>query len=109
MPWPPAALGLAGGGPYGAPDWITLGLTLAITGGFLLANGILFRDPRSFLEERFAKSHMHLRTMRALLFHRVQMMLGFGFLLLGFGLQLYGQVQRPLPENRGSPALWIGL
>jgi hypothetical protein len=113
MPLSPAALALEGGGLYGAPDWISLGLILAITGGFLLANGVLFRDPRGLLEERFAKPRMHLGTMRALLFHRVQTMLGFAFLLFGFALQLYGRRQAPVPPEpaaeQGSLALWIGL
>jgi hypothetical protein len=53
---------------------------------------------------------MDLRTIRALLFHRVQVMLGFAFLLTGFAMQLFGRF-RPLPveEERGSATLWIGL
>jgi hypothetical protein len=70
----------------------------------------LFRDPRGLIEERFARSRMDLRTIRALLFHRVQCMLGFAFLLTGFAMQLFGRF-RPLPveEERGSSTLWIGL
>ena len=93
-----------------APDWEILGLVLCLVGGFLLANGILFRDPRSLVESRFSERRMALRTIRAFIFHRVQMTLGFAFLLGGFALQLFGRLNpRPPSADPGSPALWIGL
>ncbi|HVS11087.1 MAG TPA: hypothetical protein VMS76_14555 [Planctomycetota bacterium] len=95
---------------WGAPDWTTLGLVLAIVGSFLLANGILFRHPRALVEERFGRRRMPLRTIRAFIFHRVQMSLGFGFLVTGFALQLWGHLRPPaVGAESASPALWIGL
>jgi len=91
------------------PDWTTLGLVLAIVGSFLLANGILFRHPRALVEERFGRRRMPLRTIRAFIFHRVQMSLGFGFLVSGFALQLWGHLRPPSAAGSASPALWIGL
>jgi hypothetical protein len=92
------------------PDWMGIGLVLAIVGSFLLANSILFRHPRQLVVERFGRATQDLRKIREYIFHRVQVNVGFGFLLAGFGLQLYGQYS-PLPEGavRTFPALWIGI
>ena len=105
-----AALGSPQDRLYGSPDWGVLGLILCIVGCFLLANGILFRDTRGLLRERFGGERPSLRTIRDFVFHRVQMALGFAFLLMGFGLQLFGHsIPAPDPGSRGSQALWIGL
>lgn len=92
------------------PDWMGIGLVLAIVGSFLLANSILFRHPRQLVVERFGRVTQQLRTIREYIFHRSQVNVGFGFLLAGFGLQLYGHYQ-PVPEGveRGFPAMWIGI
>ena len=84
---------------------------LAIAGAFLLANGILFRNPKSLVEERFGRRSRSLASIRDLMFHRVQMGLGFGYLLLGFGLQLYARLasEPPVPPRPGAIAAWIGL
>ena len=79
-------------GLFAAPDWVSLGLVLAIAGAFLLANGILFRNPRVLVEERFGRRARSLRSIRDLMFQRVQMGLGFGYLLAGFALQLYARM-----------------
>lgn len=101
------------GSAFAAPDWTSLGSMLAIVGVFLLANGILFRSPRTMVEERFGRKPIALRTIREFIFHRVQMTLGFAFLLGGFSLQLYGRL-RPEPPTAfadagSSLALWIGI
>ena len=105
-----------GAGPWG-PDWGELGLVLAIVGSFLIASGILFRDPRSLLEERFGPSALRLRTVRELVFHRVQMALGFAFLIGGFSLQLLDRARAAgdgaselasSGQAEGSTALWVG-
>jgi hypothetical protein len=93
--------------PFGAPDWTTLGLVLAIVGCFLLANGILFRNPRRMVAERLGRTPQQLRGIREFVFHRVQMTLGFMFIVAGFAAQLQGRWQPPQPRP-GSPALWIG-
>jgi hypothetical protein len=92
------------------PDWMAIGLVLAIVGSFLLANSILFRHPRQLVSERFGRQVQHLRTIREYIFHRVQVNVGFGFLLGGFGLQLYGHYS-PLPAGveKEFPALWLGI
>ncbi len=100
----------AEGGGLAHPDWMGIGLVLAIVGSFLLANSILFRHPRQLVVERFGRATQHLRKIREYIFHRVQVNVGFGFLLAGFGLQLYGHYS-PVPEGveRTFPALWIGI
>jgi hypothetical protein len=87
-----------------------IGLVLAIVGSFLLANSILFRHPRQLVVERFGSEVQQLRNIREYIFHRVQVNVGFGFLLAGFGLQLYGHYS-PLPAGveKEFPALWIGI
>lgn len=92
------------------PDWMGIGLVLAIVGSFLLANSILFRHPRQLVVERFGHEVQRLHKIREYIFHRVQVNVGFGFLLTGFGMQLYGHYS-PLPEGveKNFPALWIGI
>lgn len=92
------------------PDWMGIGLVLAIVGSFLLANSILFRHPRQLVVERFGSEAQQLRNIREYIFHRVQVNVGFGFLLGGFGMQLYGHYS-PLPVGveKEFPALWIGI
>jgi len=92
------------------PDWMGIGLVLAIVGSFLLANSILFRHPRQLVIERFGREIQQLRKIREYIFHRVQVNVGFGFLLAGFGLQLYGHYS-PLPAgvDKEFPAMWLGI
>ena len=92
---------------FATPDWAVIGLVLAVAGSFLLANSILFRHPRQLVEERFGLERKELHSIREYIFHRAQVNLGFGFLLGGFVLQLYGRYQ-PVPVNEGLPVVWIG-
>ena len=85
-------------------DLFGLGIVLAIVGCFLLANSILFRHPRTLVEDFFGARH-RLSTIREYIFHRVQVHLGFLFLLLGFGLMLFGHFRR----SGEFPMLWIGV
>jgi hypothetical protein len=103
-------------GLFDTPDWTALGLALLIVGCFLLANGILLRDPRTAVAHRFGGRTLPLRSIRELVFHRVQMALGFAFAIAGFALQLFGRVQASEPTGPGGPGgpggstgLWIGL
>ena len=72
------------------PDWRAVGLVMSILGSFLLANAILFRHPRKMVEELFSGEKRELRPIREYIFHRVQVSLGFLYLLAGFCFQLYG-------------------
>lgn len=104
------ALTSAPEGGFANPDWSAIGLVLAIVGSFLLANSILFRHPRQLVSERLGIKREGLRTIREYIFHRVQVNLGFGFLLAGFGLQLYGHAfPLPVEAERNFPIVWIGL
>lgn len=103
-------IGVLAEDPLAHPDWMGIGLVLAIVGSFLLANSILFRHPRQLVVERFGSEIQELRNIREYIFHRVQVNVGFGFLLGGFGMQLYGHYS-PLPAGveKEFPALWIGI
>ena len=105
-----SALARAGDPLVSEPDWSMLGLILAIVGSFLLANAILFRNPRALVREHYGVRRVPLRTIREFIFHRLQMTLGFAFLLSGFALQLVGRL-RPLPAGTTTdfPVLWIGF
>lgn len=102
--------------PLEATDWFGVGLVLSIVGGFLLANSILFRHPRTLVEEHFGAGRARLASIRQYIFHRLQVHLGFLFLLLGFGLELFGHYRPPeaIP-GRGAetwpafPTAWVGV
>lgn len=101
---------LDGRGAWGAPDGHVLGPALAILGVFLVANGVLTRSSRSLIEDRFGGRRMKLRSIRELVFQRVQMMLGFAFLIAGFGVELWGELHPSPPGSEASSqSLWIGV
>jgi hypothetical protein len=93
---------------WGPPDWGSLGLVLCLAGGCLLAHGTLVRDPQSLVEERFGRPRADLRSLRSMLFHRVQTLLGFSLLLAGFAAQLYARAVPQPVGTSGSAALWTG-
>jgi len=96
-------------------DAVGVGLVLASVGGFLLANSIVFRHPRTLLAEFFGGQRGKLTSIRGYIFHRLQIHLGFLFLLLGFGFQLYGHYQpsvpgaAPVEASSGFPLPWVGF
>lgn len=98
----------AGGDLAPGTDWGAVGLVLSIVGSFLLANAILFRHPRTLVADHFGERRPRLGSIRDTIFHRVNIYLGFLFLLGGFVLQLFGHVQpqplAPLP----FPTPWVG-
>jgi hypothetical protein len=95
--------------PIGEPDWTTIGLTLALIGSFLLGNAILFRSPRLLIEELFGVRHLRLQAIREYIFHRVQVAVGFTFLLCGFGAQILGRLRPPPAADAPAfPLFWVG-
>ncbi len=100
------------------PDWIAIGLVLAVLGAFLLGNAILFRHPRTLVEEYFGSRGgargVRLHAIREFVFQRAQIAVGFTYLVGGFGLQLLGRY-RSAPAGGGAstedqpfPAAWVG-
>jgi hypothetical protein len=98
---------------FESPDWRAVGLVMSILGSFLLANAILFRHPRRMVEELFSGGKRELRPIREYIFHRVQVSLGFLYLLAGFCFQLYGLTASPAstgpPAGAEFPTTWVGL
>ena len=92
------------------PDLFSIGIVLAIVGGFLLANSILFRHPRTLVADFFGQRERRLASIREYIFHRVQVHLGFLLLLGGFGLQLIGYFQAGAVSDapREFPTFWVG-
>lgn len=91
-----------------APDWTTLGYVLAIVGCVLLGNGWLFRNPRALVAERLGRGPQPLRRIRAFVFHRVQLGLGFSYLIAAFASLLYAHHTPPTPAG-GSAMTWVGV
>jgi len=93
------------------PDVFAVGLLLAIVGCFLLANSIVFRHPRTLVEQFFGQEERRLTSIRAYIFHRVQVHLGFLFLLGGLGLQLFGRFGSAAAKAGTTevPLPWVGL
>jgi hypothetical protein len=94
LPWLSGALVALGA----EPDWQCVGLVLSLVGSFLLGNAILFRHPRQLVAELFGRREERLHTIRAFIFHRVQVAVGFTFLVSGFALQLFGRSRPPPPD-----------
>lgn len=94
----------------GPEDAFGLGLVLVLIGGFLLANSILLRHPRSLVREHFGGPRAKLASIRAVIFHRLQIHLGFLFLLVGFALEIYGYygAGAAAPAARVFPRAWVG-
>ncbi len=91
------------------PDLSAIGLLLSIVGCFLLANSILFRHPRTLVAKFFGGEERNLTSVRAYIFHRVQVHLGFLFLLFGFGVQLVGHFRPPPVGGAEFPLEWVGV
>lgn len=96
----------------GPADAFGLGLVLVLIGAFLLANAILFRHPRTLVAEHFGGTREKLVTIRGYIFHRLQVHLGFLFLLVGFALEIYGHygVAEATAESAGArtfPLRWV--
>jgi len=99
------------------PDWIAIGLVLALLGAFLLGNAILFRHPRTLVEEFFGSRGgaraVRLHAIREFVFQRAQIAVGFSYLVGGFGLQLLGRYRGAASagsaaEDPSFPAAWVG-
>jgi len=92
------------------PDWTAVGLVMSILGSFLLANAILFRHPRTMVEGLFRGEKRELRPIREYIFHRVQVTLGFLYMLGGFCVQLLGRYSKPpFGTELPFPTMWVGL
>lgn len=96
------------------PDWVAVGLVLALLGTFLLGNAILFRHPRTLVEEFFGgpARGVRLHAIREYVFHRAQVAVGFTYLVAGFGLELLGRYSSSAsaegPASRSFPVGWVG-
>ena len=98
----------------GEPDWTAIGLVLSVVGSFLLGNAILFRNPRTLVEEFFGSRSTRLPAIREFVFHRAQVGVGFTYLVGGFGVQLLGRYRADaslpgaLAPEREFPIAWVG-
>lgn len=91
-----------------ATDWGAVGLVLLLGGTFLLGNALLVRHPRDLVAERFGARGAPLVAIREHIFQRLQVGIGFIYLLGGFGLELLGRLRPPAPgATPDFPTLWV--
>jgi len=91
-----------------ATDWGAVGLVLLIGGTFLLGNALLFRHPRDLVAERFGARGAPLVAIREHIFQRLQVGIGFLYILAGFGLELLARLRPPVADATPSfPVFWI--
>ena len=87
-------------------DWGAIGLVLLVAGTFLVGHAVLSRHPRDLVAERFGVRTGRLTAIREHIFQRLQIGVGFLYLLLGFGLELLARL-RP-PQGRAAfPVLGV--
>ncbi|TAJ24915.1 MAG: hypothetical protein EPO68_00750 [Planctomycetota bacterium] len=92
-----------------ALDWAGLGSMSCIVGAVLLANSILFRHPRRLVEEYFAGRPKRLHSIHDYIFNRVQVHVGFLFLVAGFAAQLFAHYQPAPSEPPRFPLIGVCL
>lgn len=98
--------------PIEAPetDWGAVGLVLLLGGTFLLGNALLFRHPRDLVAERFGARGAPLVAIREHIFQRLQVGIGFLYLLAGFALELLARLRPPLADPTPSfPVFWVAV
>lgn len=88
---------------------MSVGLVLALVGAFLVGNAALFRQPRRLFPELFGERRLSRALIRERLFHRVQVAVGFTFVVAGFGVQLLGRTRPPPPAGAPFPVAWVGV
>jgi hypothetical protein len=91
-----------------ALDWAGLGSMSCIVGAVLLANSILFRHPRRLVEEYFAGRPKRLHSIHDYIFNRVQVHVGFLFLVAGFAAQLFAHYPPPTSAPPRFPLIGLG-
>jgi preprotein translocase subunit SecG len=103
-------MGSSSGFLPGPGDTFGLGLVLVLIGAFLLANAVLLRHPRSLVAEHFGAPREKLSSIRGLIFHRLQVHLGFLFVLVGFALEIHGHYGASALDAapRVFPMTWVG-
>ncbi len=98
-----------GPGLFANPDWTSLGIVTAMIGAFLIASATLLEHPRRLVARYFGRSSGRLQSVREYVYNRLQVVLGFAFLLVGFGMQLVGHFVSLPPGAEPLNMAWVGL
>jgi hypothetical protein len=81
-------------------DWTIVGLTLNIVGIFFLASSITFKKPRRVVQEFFGiEKTGSLKSIREFLLNKVQVYIGFLFLIGGYVMQIAVLLARSRPPG----------
>lgn len=96
-------------GVFANPDWTSLGIVTAMLGAFLIASATLLEHPRRLVARYFGRKSGRLQSVREYVYNRLQVVLGFAFLLIGFGMQLVGHFMSLPPGAEPLNMAWVGL
>ena len=92
----------------GSPELAIIGLTCNLVGVFFLANSIIFRRRRKVVEEFFGVGVGSLEPIRDYALNKMQVVIGFLFLTLGFLLQAVAVVDL-LRDQLQTLAVCLGI
>ncbi|MDF1838633.1 MAG: hypothetical protein P1V35_12255 [Planctomycetota bacterium] len=95
-------------GVFSNPDWTSLGIVTAMLGAFLIASATLLEHPRRLVARYFGRKSGRLQSVREYVYNRLQVVLGFAFLLIGFGMQLVGHFASLPPGAEPLNMAWVG-
>ncbi|MCA9000608.1 MAG: hypothetical protein KDB61_01700 [Planctomycetes bacterium] len=95
-------------GVFSNPDWTSLGIVTAMLGAFLIASATLMEHPRRLVARYFGRKSGRLQSVREYVYNRLQVVLGFAFLLVGFGMQLVGHFMSLPPGAEPLNMAWVG-
>ncbi|MEZ6005762.1 MAG: hypothetical protein R3F17_01045 [Planctomycetota bacterium] len=93
---------------FANPDWTSLGIVTAMLGAFLVAGATLLEHPRRLVARYFGRASGRLQSVRDYVYNRLQIVLGFAFLLIGFGMQLVGHFVSLPPGAEPLNMAWVG-
>ncbi len=105
----PLASVTSNAGVFANPDWTSLGIVTAMLGAFLIASATLLEHPRRLVARYFGRKSGRLQSVREYVYNRLQVVLGFAFLLIGFGMQLVGHFRGLPPGAEPLNMAWGGL
>ncbi|HRV81993.1 MAG: hypothetical protein H6829_03800 [Planctomycetes bacterium] len=94
---------------FANPDWTSLGIVTAMVGAFLIASATLLEHPRRLVARYFGRQSGRLQSVREYVYNRLQVVLGFAFLLFGFGMQLVGHFLSLPPGAEPLNMAWVGV
>lgn len=88
---------------------MSVGLVLTLVGMLLVGGAALFRQPRRLFPELFGERRLSRAMVRERLFHRVQLGVGFTFIIAGLAVQLLSRMRPAPPDGAPFPVAWAAV